>query len=106
MKYCSPLKDRMNARLLYILLLAFLTGYSEWSFAQAQTNDINPDGYNKFYFPGGKLQSEGTMKNGQPEGYWKTYYENGNMKSEGNRLNHSLDGDWKFYNENGIITTE
>jgi antitoxin component YwqK of YwqJK toxin-antitoxin module len=66
----------------------------------------NANGYNVFYYPGGKVSSEGNMKDGKPEGYWKTYYENGILKSEGNRNNFELDSIWKFYNDKGILTLE
>ena len=48
-------------------------------------NDIDPNGYNIFYYPNGTKSSEGHFENGKPEGYWKTYHENGVLKSEGNR---------------------
>jgi uncharacterized protein len=60
----------------------------------------------QFFFPSGKLSSEGFMKNDQPDGYWKTYYENGNVKSEGNRENFMLNGSWKFYDETGKIVLD
>ena len=62
---------------------------------------INKNGYNKFFYDNGVLQSEGEMKNGIPDGYWKNYYTNGVPKSEGNRLNALLDSTWKFYDEEG-----
>jgi len=62
---------------------------------------INNNGYNKIYYPNGKLSSEGYMRNGQPDGYWKTYFPTGIIKSEGNRKNHLLDSIWIFYNEAG-----
>lgn len=66
----------------------------------SQTNvNIDPDGYNTFYYPNGKISSEGMMKNGKPDGYWKTYYVTGVLKSEGNRLNSLLDSTWVFYTE-------
>src|SRR5271163_442963 len=100
------IQNKSNLRLVMCnaLLVTFYILHS--TFCIAQTNDVNPNGYNKFYYPGGKIESEGTMKEGVPEGYWKTYYEDGTLKSEGNRSNHTLDGDWKFYTEKGIITTE
>jgi len=64
------------------------------------------DGYKIFYFPDGKMQSEGTLRNGKPDGYWKTYYKNGKLKSEGNRKDYQLDSLWKFYNEAGMVTLE
>lgn len=57
----------------------------------------------KFYFPGGQLSSEGTMRDGKPDGYWKTYYENGVLKSEGNRKNFQLDSVWKFYDDSARL---
>jgi uncharacterized protein len=81
----------------------FLVFYSTQSiFAQ----EINPNGFNQFFYPNGKLSSEGKMLNGQPEGYWKTYFESGKLKSEGNRKNHLLDSIWKFYSEEGVLIKE
>ncbi|MBI3501061.1 MAG: toxin-antitoxin system YwqK family antitoxin [Bacteroidetes bacterium] len=74
-------------------------------FAQPQQN-VNPNGYNKFYYENGKISSEGMMKDSRPEGYWKTYSPNGKIKSQGNRKNFELDSLWKFYNENGKLLTE
>ncbi len=68
--------------------------------------NINPNGYNKFYYDNGKISSEGTMKNGKPDGYWKTYYPDGKLKTEGNRKESQLDSTWRFYNESGKLTTE
>src|SRR3954471_15581458 len=101
-------KVREHNTVVYLLYsaLVFVLLIINCQLSIAQTNDVNPNGYNKFYYPGGKLQSEGTMKEGVPEGYWKNYFEDGTLKSEGNRSNHTLEGDWKFYNEKGILTTE
>ena len=74
-------------------------------FAQPNQN-VNPNGYNKFYFDNGKVSSEGTMRDGKPDGYWKTYAVTGAMKSEGNRKNFQLDSVWKFYNEQGKLAFE
>ncbi len=68
--------------------------------AVAQEN-LNENGYNKIYYPNGKLSSEGFMKNGKPEGLWKTYYPSGVIRSEGIRKNHLLDSIWVFFNEAG-----
>jgi uncharacterized protein len=62
---------------------------------------IVPNGYNKIFYPNGKVSSEGYMRDGQPDGYWKTYFPSGVIKSEGNRKNHLLDSIWIFYNESG-----
>jgi antitoxin component YwqK of YwqJK toxin-antitoxin module len=61
------------------------------------------DGFNKLYYPNGKLSSDGTIRNGKPDGYWKNYYENGKLKSEGNRKDFKLDSLWKFYTEKGLL---
>ena len=42
--------------------------------------DIDPNGYNVFYYANGNKSSEGTMVNGKPDGYWKTYYSNTILK--------------------------
>lgn len=68
------------------------------------SQDINPNGYNIFYYENGLKSSEGTMRNGKADGYWKNYYKNGFLKIEGNRKNYVLDSIWKFYSDNGKIT--
>ncbi len=68
------------------------------SYSQTNTR-INSNGYNTFYYPNGKVASEGLMKNGEPDGYWKAYYVTGVLKSEGNRRNAMLDSTWVFYME-------
>jgi uncharacterized protein len=62
---------------------------------------LKDNGYNRIYYPNGKISSEGYMRDGMPDGYWKTYYPTGIIKSEGNRRNHLLDSTWTFYNELG-----
>lgn len=81
---------------LFVLLLPVLSALAQ-----------DPNGYNRFYYPGGKqLSSEGTLRNGKPDGYWKSYHENGILKSEGNRKDFKLDSLWKFYSDSGIVTAE
>ncbi len=70
----------------------------------SQEKEVNPNGYNVFYYPNGFKLSEGNFKDGKPDGYWITYYVNGNKKSEGNRKNFLLDSAWIFYSENGDTT--
>ncbi len=65
----------------------------------AQLGEVNPNGYNVFYYPEGSKSSEGTLKDGKPDGYWKTYFPSGVLKSEGNRKNFLLDSVWIFYND-------
>ena len=68
--------------------------------------EVDPNGYNKFYYPNDSVSSEGFMKDGKPEGYWKTYYENGVLKSEGNRKNFQLDSLWIFFDEDADTTKQ
>lgn len=86
--------------LTYISILLF-TLYPLFGFSQ--NTEVNPNGYNTFYYENGQISSEGTLKNGKPDAYWKTYYETGVLKSEGNRVNYLLDSTWIFYNEKGDI---
>lgn len=90
---------------IYLLLLAAAPMIA---FAQpgSKNQEVQPNGYNKFYYDNGKVSSEGMMVNGKPDGYWKTYYPSGKIKSEGNRKGSQLDSTWKFYNEEGKVTTE
>ena len=67
---------------------------------------IQKDGFNRFYYPNGKVSSEGFIKNGKPDGYWKAYNPNGTLKSEGNRKNYEIDSLWKFYNGDGKLLLE
>ena len=64
------------------------------------------EGFQQFFYPNGKLSSEGFLKEGKPDGYWKSYQENGNLKSEGNRKNFELDSTWKFYSAEGKLLVE
>ncbi len=90
--------SRFQPVLILVSLFFFLGGYAQ--------DTIQKDGFNKFYYPGGKLSGEGTLKNGKPDGYWKAYNENGTLKSEGNRLNYELDSLWKFYSQDGKLLVE
>ncbi len=85
----------MKSRLLYLIVVLLIS-----NFLIAQDN-IDPNGYNKFYYPNGSLQSEGYFKEGKPEGYWKNFYPTGVIKSEGYRKNHQLDSIWIFYSITG-----
>lgn len=68
-----------------------------------KSQDINPNGYNIFYYENGAKSSEGMMREGKPDGYWKNYYKTGILKIEGNRKNFNLDSVWKFYSDKGKI---
>lgn len=84
----------------------FFILFSFFSIAQNDSSKTNPNGHNIFYYPNGKISSEGNFVNGKPEGIWKSYYESGKVKSEGARKNNQPDGPWKFYNSEGILTGE
>lgn len=94
----------MKSNKIYYLFLLFIFSFL-FSFSQTSQN-VNPNGYNKFYYDNGKVSSEGSMRDGRPDGYWKTYLPNGKVKSEGNRKNYELDSLWKFYDSNGKLITE
>lgn len=89
----------------HIVFVIVTTILPFYAFGQ-DTNSVNLNGYNKFYYDDGKLASEGTMENGKPNGYWKNYHPNSILKSEGNRKNLMLDSLWKFYDEEGKIILE
>ncbi|MEZ5081844.1 MAG: toxin-antitoxin system YwqK family antitoxin [Bacteroidales bacterium] len=84
----------------------FLLGIVFLSSAVLSQDNIDPDGYNIFYYENGEVASEGLMRNGQPDGFWKTYYENGVIKSEGNRKDFLLDSIWTFYNDTGHVALQ
>ena len=95
----------MKSRFKYIISLFTICCLPFIIYSQPQQN-VNTNGYNKFYYENGKISSEGTMREGRPDGYWKTYSPNGKIKSEGNRKDYQLDSLWKFYNDNGKLITE
>lgn len=66
--------------------------------------DINPNGYNTFYYENGSVASEGEFKNGVPVGLWKSYYPDGVIKSTGYKTNGLSDSIWNFYNSQGLLT--
>ncbi len=66
-----------------------------------KAQEVNTNGFNRFFYPNGQVSSEGIMRDGKPDGYWRAYYVTGIIKSEGKRLNHFLDSIWIFYNRVG-----
>ncbi len=84
--------------LVFFLMIVF--------FPVAGQDTVKTNGFQQFFYPNGKLSSEGNMQDGKPNGYWKSYYENGHLKSEGNRKNFDVDSIWKFYNEEGKLILE
>jgi antitoxin component YwqK of YwqJK toxin-antitoxin module len=91
-----------NTHFQFFMIISFLFLYS---FVYAQ-DTIQKDALYKFYYPNGKISSEGKLKDGKPDGYWKSYNENGTIKSEGNRKVFELDSLWKFYNQDGKLLIE
>ena len=77
------------------LLSSFLLSGNLWA------QNLNPNGYNVFYYPDSTVSSEGSLRNGQPDGIWKAYYPNGILKSVGKRSAGLLDSVWVFYFDNG-----
>ena len=91
-----------NYKIRFFLIVIGLCGTAD-VYSQ---DTIQKDGYQKFYYPDGRVSSEGTIKSGKPDGYWKSYNGNGTLKSEGNRKNFELDSLWKFYNGDGKLILE
>jgi uncharacterized protein len=91
-----------NGLLTTVLVLLFF-GLAQWNAGAQEQLSTATDGFVRYYYPGGKISSEGTMRDGKPDGYWKTYYENGILKSEGNRRNFLLDSVWKFYDDSARL---
>ena len=71
----------------------------------ANAQDVNPNGYNKFFYPDGSISSEGNLRDGKPDGMWKTYFPNGQLKSIGRRTEFMLDSTWLFFDEAGDTTS-
>jgi len=84
-------------RFLGIILLFYLIPFKLFSQDSVQ--------FKQFFYPSGKLSSEGYLVNGKPDKYWKNFYESGLISSEGNRKSFLLDSTWNFYNQEGKITS-
>lgn len=65
------------------------------------SQEVDPDGYNKFYYPSGEIASEGRFENGKPQGEWISYYPNGELKSKGDKDAGLSVGTWVFYDKKG-----
>ena len=63
-------------------------------------NDLK-DGEWVFMYPNGNKWSEGEFKNGKADGYRRVYYENGQLRYEGTYADGKESGTWTFYDENG-----
>lgn len=85
---------------LFITLISI--GIVNFVFGQSDTIKTNKDIiYKQFYYPNGKISSEGYLKDNKPTGYWKSYYMTGVLKSEGKWSNSKLDSVWIFYDQLG-----
>jgi len=80
--------NKRNIQFLLVMIFFPLAIFSQ---------EINPNGFNIFYYENGEIASKGFLKDGKPNGYWFNYSENGKLKSEGNRKDFLLDSTWKFY---------
>lgn len=75
-------------------------------FSVSFSQEVDPDGYNVFYFENGDIASEGRFEEGIPVGIWKSYYQGGLLKSQGNKTKGQNDGVWQFFDSKGRITKE
>ena len=66
---------------MYKYIVLFITSILSFQIGISQS-EINPNGYNVFYYANGQKSSEGNFENGKPEGFWKNYFESGILKSE------------------------
>jgi len=98
--------DRKGRPYNYPIICFLLFAFSLLPFAASAQDNLNPNGYNIFYYPNGVKSSEGTLVNGKPDGYWKSYNEKGTLVSEGNRKNFLLDSVWIFYSPSGDKSME
>lgn len=91
-KYSSFQKLKTKTLLLFLIVLNNFGSFEQ---------TVDPDGYNKFYYPDGALASEGMFKSGKPDGIWKTYYADGTLKSIGKKAEGLSDSTWAFFDEAG-----
>lgn len=55
----------------------------------------------QYFYPNGRLMSQGMLKNSKEDGIWKTWDEQGNLQVKGNFTNGVMDGDWEWFNTLG-----
>lgn len=100
----SPYNNsKYSSYLAYLKKIYCLIVLSTFSFFGFGQEEINPNGYNIFYFENGKIASEGNFKNGLPEGQWKAYFPSEVLKSVGSKQRGKSEGVWKFYNDDGNL---
>ncbi len=56
-----------------------------------------------FFYPNGNKWSEGEFVDGKAHGFRKVYFENGQLRYEGTYKNDKETGEWTFYDENGKV---
>ena len=56
-----------------------------------------------FFYPSGKIESEGMYSQGQKSGVWKFFYPDETIKQQGAFSNGLYSGTWEFYNESGDV---
>jgi antitoxin component YwqK of YwqJK toxin-antitoxin module len=61
------------------------------------------DGFQKEYYPSGKISGELKVKKGKFEGDFKYYHENGKLQQEGTYVNNLIEGELKSYYKNGNL---
>ena len=81
-----------------VLVLSFLSSPS------LLAQEVDPNGYNIFYYDDGAIASEGKFKDGKPNGIWKAYYPNEVLKSIGLKRNGLSDSTWLFFDKKGRET--
>jgi antitoxin component YwqK of YwqJK toxin-antitoxin module len=89
----------ISLRKIYCCLLLSVIGFSVFG-----QDEVDPNGYNVFYYSSGEIASEGLFKNGLPEGVWKSYYPSGVIKSIGNKVAGQSDSLWQFFDKDGLLT--
>lgn len=88
----------------FIKKTAFIIIIGVWMIGSSWTcfgQEIDPNGYNTFYYDNGRIASEGYFKNGQPNGIWKSYYPDGTLKSIGKKDMGDSDSTWIFFDDEG-----
>ena len=104
----TPINPKISLKKNFILLLCVCFPF--FSFVcQSQEVDLHSCSsgkFTQFFYPSGKVSSEGCLENGSAEGIWVSFYENGSLKSKGEYVKNELNGKWSFYYENSQLQKE
>ena len=104
----TPINTKISLKKNFILLLCVYFPF--FSFVcQSQEVDLHSCSsgkFTQFFYPSGKVSSEGCLENGSAEGIWVSFYENGSLKSKGEYVKNELNGKWSFYYENSQLQKE